>query len=467
MQTLKLKYQTDTASLELIKEYMRQYSSCLHFYYNRVLEQPELNTFNQLKRLRQNYVLNNVELLDIYLKQCAQSEAIQLVKTGHKKVIFGGKKNFYQRLKGNISNEEWQLKKLSPIYSIGSGCHPCFGGNQKFQIEDSLNSVIFKPKRAKQFHIELELTNKLKGKRLNLLKQLFLRQQERSIAITYKLDLNYVYISFDEKELSTFKEQPKIKNRVLAVDMNPNYVGWSIVDWLSEAEYKVIETGIYNLKLIQDKDYALKKLKLPSTSKERKYISNKRNYETTQIGKNLISKAIHYKVEIVAIEKLTMEANDRKKGKSYNKLTNNQWLRQTLEWALEKRCNIYKIKFIKVLPEYSSQIGNIIFRETGYADPILSSIEIGRRSYEFYGQYKTKERTIKKNIVRPDFDLFNNSIKISLEEMKGEVNKLNSWNDIFKWIKNSKIGYRVPLGREGPESFRFFKTESSLITQAA
>jgi len=77
--------------------------------------------------------------------------------------------------------------------------------------------------------------------------------------------------------------------------MNPNYIGWSIVDWKSESEFKVIKSGIYSIKDLNDKDFNLKGKGLDSSSKERQYISNKRNYEVIQIVKNIINKSIYYK----------------------------------------------------------------------------------------------------------------------------------------------------------------------------
>ena len=47
---------------------------------------------------------------------------------------------------------------------------------------------------------------------------------------------------------------------------------------------------------------------------------------------------------------------------------------------------------------------------------ILASIEIGRRGYEFYNQYIVKTKEIKKNIIQPDLNLFNDLVIKSLEE---------------------------------------------------
>ena len=37
MQVLKIKYQTDDKSLNIIQDYMKQYSSVQHFVYNRIV----------------------------------------------------------------------------------------------------------------------------------------------------------------------------------------------------------------------------------------------------------------------------------------------------------------------------------------------------------------------------------------------------------------------------------------------
>ena len=65
---------------------------------------------------------------------------------------------------------------------------------------------------------------------------------QKKVTITYKLSSEYIWISYDEKLVSNI-ETPKIKSRVFAIDMNPNYVGWSIVDWKSSSNFKMLEKG--------------------------------------------------------------------------------------------------------------------------------------------------------------------------------------------------------------------------------
>ena len=430
MQTLKIKYKTSQENLLLIKEYQRQYSSCLHYFYNRIQEGLSEKQCRQLFPK-----LNNIDKLDFIMKECAIKEAIQL--KNKQKIIFGGKKNFFNRLKNLISREQFKENKLSPLYIIGRKNLPF--GNQKFKLTEDLN-IVFKPTRNQ--NILLELNNYLNYKQL--LKQLYQLGLQKQICITYKLDQNYVYINFDEQELKTY-QNIQIQNRVLGIDLNPNYIGWSIVDWKSESEFKIIKSGIYSIKSLNDKDFSFKGKGYSSDSKERIYLSNKRNYETLQIAKNIINKAIYYKCQIVSIEDLKISSDNKNKGKKFNKLVNNLWNRNQLINNLTKRCNIFNIKLLKVKPEYSSFIGNFLYRSLQKPDMILASIELGRRAYEFYNQYISQIKEIKKNIVQPDIKLFNDLIIKSLEEFNIQREQFKNLIEIYYFLKKSKILYRLSV----------------------
>ena len=236
----------------------------------------------------------------------------------------------------------------------------------------------------------------------------------------------------------------QIKNRVLALDLNPNYIGWSIVDWKSENQFNIVKTGIYSIKELNDKNFDLKGKHYSSDSKERIYLNNKRNYETLQIAKNIINKAIYYKCQIVSIEDLKIKSDDKNKGKKFNKLVNNLWNRNALVNNLQKRCNIFNIKLLKVKPEYSSFIGNFLYRSLNLPDMILASIELGRRAYEFYNQYIIKTKEIKKNIVRPNLTEFRELYLKSLEEFKLQP-IYKDLIELYYEFKKSKFRYRLSI----------------------
>ena len=68
MQTIKIKYKTTNENISLIKTYQRQYSSCLHYNYNRIKDNPDILE----KDLRDNSKnIKNVNLIKSYLMQCS------------------------------------------------------------------------------------------------------------------------------------------------------------------------------------------------------------------------------------------------------------------------------------------------------------------------------------------------------------------------------------------------------------
>lgn len=234
------------------------------------------------------------------------------------------------------------------------------------------------------------------------------------------------------------------ENRIIALDLNPNYIGYSIVDWKNENKYKLVESDVISNERLNIYDNSLKGKGLSSQSKQRKYVTNKRNFEICQVAKFLIEKAKHYKCEIFAIEDLNIESKDTNKSKKINRLVNNQWNRNKLIEQIQKRCILNNIKFERVNPAYSSFVGNIIFRNENLPDMCLSSIEIGRRGYEFVNQYKKKKKEIKKNIIIPDEILFQNQITQALEEI-GYIGKNVGLRKLYYLIKNMRLKYRVPL----------------------
>ena len=373
------------------------------------------------------------------------------------KVIFGGKKNYFQMLKNIISKEQFKQKRLSPIYSIGEVINKSVKGNRKFHIEQDLENIIFKPNKSTKINLQLIGLNKRK----QILSKLYQKQERKEIKIAYKLDLEYIYVIFEETDIYNY-ETKFIKNRVLALDLNPNYIGWSIVDWKSESEFNVIKSGVYSIKKLNDIDFDLKNKGYSSESNKRKYISDKRNFETLQIVKNIINKSIYYKCQLISIEDLNIKSSDLNKGKNINKLVNNSWCRNVFVNNLTKCCNIHNIKLLKVKPEYSSFIGNFLYRSLNLPDMILASIEIGRRGYEFYNQYISKTKEIKKNIVRPNLSMFN---KLYLESLE-EFNLQPIYKDLIElyyFFKKSKLKYRLSIDSFNLQFSSFYSNTSLIV----
>ena len=422
--TLKIKYSCSNSILDVIS----QYNSVLKFTYNRLLENPKLKT-SEITKLQNN--LNNCDLIGSHLKNSAIYDAKSLIEHSDKPIIFGGKCLFKQRCQHKIDKDEFLIKRLRPISSIGEANQKA---NRLFDIIDN-QTIMFKLNRHQHFELKLQQVGSKRLKELNKLKEL---QNSKQVAITYKLDLEYIYLTFDYNLLKTYTYSIK-QNRVFAIDLNPNSIGWSVIDWYSDFNYKVIQSGTFSLKPLND--YRDSK-SVASDSDFHKYITNKRNHEIIHIAKELFTLCRHYHCEVFSLEDLNISHSDKKLGRRFNKLVNNTWNRNLLINQIRKYINSSSTILIEVQPQWNSYIGNLIFRQEYLPDECLASIEIGRRGFEFATQYIFNRRLHQKTVIYPKLELVKNQLILSLEELGVDVPNFNSWKDILSVVKESKMKYR-------------------------
>ena len=456
--TYKLKYEADDEAKAFIVKCMKEYTSLLHYGYNRVTDGWSAKQIKDSMKTE----LNNVELMDTHMVSCAQQQAVgineqQKKKNDKSKVIFGGRKNYIRRCKGLITKNEYLEHRLSPLLSMGEANQKA---NRKFKINQDLHSITFQITR--QYHYTLELKG-IYGKREKTLAKLYKLQQKEQIPITYSIDKEYIYMSFDESKVEQYKRDRFVKNRVMAIDMNPNYIGWSIVDWKGEGEneFNIVKSGVCSIEKINRINEELVKLKTDPDDPKKVYINNKRTHETYQISKKLIDTCLYYQCESFCVENLDIQTKDSGKGKRFNRLVNNNWCRNKLELNLQKRCNMFDVKFIRVQPDFSSFVGNFLYRSLNLPDMVLASIEIGRRGYEFNLQYIEKTKEIKHNILFPDLGGYKNSYSKSLEEF--EIEDAAGLKDIYYALKKSKTRYRLSLDETHTEFSRCFSKRSLIM----
>lgn len=331
--------------------------------------------------------------------------------------------------------------------------------NRKFKINQDLHTITFQITRHN--HAILNIKG-IYGKRERVFSKLYELQEKKQIPISYKIDRDYVYVTFDETKVSTYERRGNVVNgRVMSIDMNPNYIGWSIVDWKSSSEFNVVKSGVFSIKTINDLNERLQKDGTSSEDQRKIYVNNKRTFEVYEVSKKLVDICLYYKCEMFSMEDISIQSSNGNKGKLYNRLVNNCWNRSKLVNNLTKRCNLFQIKLLKVKPEYSSFIGNFLFRSLGLPDMVLASIEIGRRGYEFNEQYIEKKKDIKRNIIKPDLNDFRNLHEQSLEEF-GLQDANDDLVGLYHKLKNAGTRYRVSLDDVHVEFSRCF-SERSLI----
>lgn len=422
--TLKIKYSCG----ESLRDVIRQYNSVLRFTYNRLFENRKLKT-SEITQMQK--ILENCDLIGSHLRNSAIYDAKALITRSDEPVIFGGKQLFLQRCQHKINKEEFTLKKLRPINCVGEANQ---NANRLFKIIDN-KTIQFNLNRNQHFVLHLRSIGKNYSK---MLTQLIELQNHKSIAITYKLDFNYVYLTFDYNPLKTYSYHVK-ENRVMAIDMNPNSVGWSVTDWISGSKYRIMQAGTFSLKALND---FRNSKSAASNSGIHQYVTNKRRHEVIEICKQLFGLCRYYHCEIFAMEDLNISASDKKKTKGFNKLVNNQWLRDLFVQQMRKHLQASSTVLTEVHPQYNSYIGNLTFRQERLPDECLASIEIGRRGYEFATQYIFNRRLHQKTVVFSDLESVKSQLALSLEELGIDVPDLSDWKNILLEVKKSKVKYR-------------------------
>ena len=424
MITIKLPYiAIDKEFYSLLKELQREYSIIVRFAYNRFLENK---SEKEIRLFCKN--LKNINYLNSWMIQCAIKEGKQIyLKNKKNKVIFGGKQLFLKWIKTKNMKwlNKWKERRLFPLTIQGEKLQK---GNRNFELNViNDNEIIFKYNKKQYFKLQLPRLRKNYKYQFLLLEEL---SKEKKIAYTIKLDTKYIYISFDEVILKQEDYKP-IKNRIASIDLNPNYIGFVIKDYDTN---QILWKEIISLKDLNNKEKELKRL--PSTDKRRKKLNNIRRNMIFEINKRMTNIVKHFQVEAFVVEDLKIKSSNKKKGKNFNKLINNQWLRNSLILNLQKKCNIIGIKFLKIYPQYSSTIGCLMYPNE--VDSIASALELGRRGFEFLNYEKGK------NVIFPFFDRITLSRQWK-DEMKNLILSSKDWKDLHNKIKKSGLKYRFLL----------------------
>jgi len=427
-----------------IDDYVREFNNVIRFSYNRFQEDTKLSLSDVEKLVKSR--MNNIKFLDSSLIKVAVNKAKGLIKKD--KVIFGGKGNFIKRIKGLITKDEWKDLRNFPLMLRGSKSDN--KGNRKSElriIED--NSILLK--LNKQTHINVQLPRMNKNQK-SILSKVQILSEENKGCFSIEINNDYVWIVIDENLIKQ-GERKVINDRILSFDLNPNYIGLSIIDWRDQDNKEVIHKEIISFKELNDM--------LPSTDKKKIKVNNKRRHEVFNVSKYIINLVKHYNCDLVCFEKLNMKSKNHKKGKRFNRLVNNNWLRQPFIQNLIKRCNIENIKYQEVAPQYSSFIGQI--NNPDDIDSVGASIELSRRGYLFNKIYKEKSIP-KQDIVFPKFNIG------SLDDhwkktLKNKSNNIKSWIELYNVFKKSKSSYRFLFSKDKffGNSFRLFSHNSNIM----
>ena len=345
--------------------------------------------------------------------------------------------------------DKYQNNRVLSILSVGEAPQK---SNRKFDFDFVNKKMVFKPQQGTKIPIEFKCS---KQQHSELIK---LQSQVGEQPITVRIDNDYVYISFDNEKLNGFafdereflkelKQIPKDEkalrtacskrwhkeqetrrfrdkniNRYLSIDLNPEYIGFAILEKVGEG-FKVIFKSCIDLTGLNTR------LGLSSTDEKQVYQNNKRVHEIYEIWKKIFSIASRFNVSHCVIEDLEFKDKGvNTNSNEANRKTKNIWHRTITTTAIQKYCHERGIKQISVNACYSSFIGNI---KNEFFDPVSASIEIGRRGIKKYlkGEFYPK-------LERIDLD--------TMYELGLDVpsKTISNWVSAYKLFKTSGLRYR-------------------------
>ena len=277
---------------------------------------------------------------------------------------------------------EYRQKRTLPFYVVGKSAE---GGNRKFDFDFINGKILFKADRKNHFDIPIKTGNK----QVKILCKLQEMLDRNEIAITVSLTTKKIILTYDNELLNGYhfhdkkckatqasvpaeqrkdvwisykKEQEarklngKMKTRFAAIDMNPDKIGFCIMD-----AGRIILKKCYHLKKV------IKKVKGNNTKEI--------EFNLSHIYKSIFKYCKHFKVSAFVTEDLEFK-HDETTGKEFNRNTKNLWCRTHQTMLINKYTQNLGIRHIQVNPAYSSFIGNLLF---GLYDPISASAEICRR----------------------------------------------------------------------------------------
>lgn len=427
MQTIKLPYTTDKESYETIVKLQKEFSPIVRSAYSRFMD-----GISQLQ-VRQ-YLRSKFPGKDSWFLQSAVYEALGMatVDLNQKKTrIFGGKKNWLDRMSGKISGQKWKEARLLPVSTVGESVQH---GNRKIAFDLANNAVIFKISRAN--HIKLQLP-KLRKNYLKILTKLETLCKDRKTPVSVKISSTDICISFDETALAGAYKP--IATRYAGIDLNPNYIGLVIYE-----EDELLLSRIYELTKLTGKSGK------SSDSTESKYLSDKLNFELNEISKQIVDICAENKVNLLTTEALTIRAKDHGRSKANNRLINNRWPRAKVLASLKKWAGLAGIKYASVNPAYSSYIGNIVYP---LPDPAAAASEMARRGYQLI---------IKKSkqfypVTLPGIEYLRNLWKKDADWSL----VFADWKELAALVKKSGLKYRIPIPMNG---FKIFMSKRSRVT---
>ena len=344
----------------------REQANVIRFAFNRFADSLKEKEIRVLLKS-----LNNIPQ-DTWFQQSAIRAAAGIYETCAKRnqtqVCFG-KKAFQQYNKKQINKTQLREARTFGISSIGEAPQK---GNRKFSFV-SIEEIIFKPQAKTKYKLVIKPSKNQKP----YVKAIIDLSNQKEAPITVKLTKTHLCLTFDVSLMQDHTYKPKT-NRVMGVDMNPNRTAFCIKD-----KNKILKAESFDfmeLRLFSRKGFS-------SSSDEKKYLQNKKTHEVIELAHYLVQQAKATHCEAIAFEKLS-NMRSQSANKHFNRSVNNDFKRNLLKETTEKLCAIHGIRFLEILPQYTSFMGCVLYGDI-LPDPLSAAACIADAGLHNLEQIKT------------------------------------------------------------------------------
>jgi IS605 OrfB family transposase len=313
-------------------------------------------------------------------------------------VIFGGKQNFYNRLKGNITNEEWKDLRSNQLYARGDkskkgnlnirlvyddNTYECYVeianplGQPKGKHAPRLRLPVSVPEKYEDEIIDLVMGEQVgvnaKGKSM-------IKHQPYTVEIKRKNGEYYVHLIYEEevygRELTY--DEPIQGERIAGIDINIDRIAVSIVS----------KQGNF----LQSKVFYCHELE---------YVrANKRNNIVGETVRDVYDWLMQKNVGVVVMENIQLR-QQHDTDKKFNRFTHHFKKKKLTDTIIRRGLRLgFRIK--KVNPAYTSVIGRFKYmKKYGLSVHESAAFVIGRRGLGYHERLpKELIDTIKKKVKR-------------------------------------------------------------------
>ena len=390
---------------------MQLYSSVVRVAFNRFVDGMEEKEVRAYCRARFEH--------NSWLIQCAISEAKTIHKNSNgKPIIFGGRHNLCQYMRGVIDKATFKYRRMMPIRIMGECLQK---GNRLFNFLFDAHTVVYKPSRTRHVAIKFFPMKKAISEELRKVQAAAAQQK---LGITVTLSDKYICITYDDTLVNRLQYTGLKQTRILGIDTNPDYVGISVLAFDDKNEFKVLHKRVYDLTALNKNTGSRKS---PNANR---YKANKRRHETIAIAHEIADLVNVWKCKTVAIEDIKLRSTDFGKGTHVNRKCNNEWLRSMFARKLRMLGGMHGFDVVAINPAYSSIVGNFAYGGENTPDMVAASMEIARRAY----------RKFERGWFYPKFN-----IRLRDEQWKQTLVAVDDWRVLFSKIKETGLKYRFLL----------------------